>query len=391
MSESHGSNVSKGILNPSTGKFRPKAGPRQVRSKSSPERTRTPSPPPPKLDTISAVSGSGQASSSLLAPPVLSFTAPTPEASPISPKRRAHHKSTPTHPASVLRTPPPVQKSHSSGSTKRKADEAEVDSVTPPREREHKTTFAPEPRTHRASANSGSSHAPSSFHRSKRVRTSLPPPDPHGSQRSAAPSLGDSPNAKSTGSWSSKNSKASASHVGPYRSSRPPSTKDVHAAGSGAPRRSDSRRSLSQASIPISAFMSPHAPSISRSSTFHMRDPRKPSRIQATPWTLSFPDEVQDGASKWALKGWTDRGGSPLHAWLFLIGFIIFPLWWLAGFAIPIPRTRRLESGDAEKGVVLDDPQVEHDYKSWRRRCRIMAGVSILTYIPFIVLVAIFA
>ena len=31
------------------------------------------------------------------------------------------------------------------------------------------------------------------------------------------------------------------------------------------------------------------------------------------------------------------------------------------------------------------------DAKSWRRRCRIMAGVSFITYIPFIVLVAIFA
>jgi hypothetical protein len=31
------------------------------------------------------------------------------------------------------------------------------------------------------------------------------------------------------------------------------------------------------------------------------------------------------------------------------------------------------------------------DAKSWRRRCRIMAGVSLITYIPFIVLVAVFA
>jgi len=106
-----------------------------------------------------------------------------------------------------------------------------------------------------------------------------------------------------------------------------------------------------------------------------------------------------------------ERGGSPLHAWLFFIGFIVFPLWWAAGFFIPIPRTRRLEGNDTEKGVVLDDPQVEHgqsyfiplygsvedadmstiDAKSWRTRCRIMAVVSVFTYIPFIVLAAVFA
>lgn len=397
MSGSHGASSSKGILNPSAGRLRPKtnsnASRRDGRPKFSSERTRTPSPPPPKLTTFSAVAGPEQASSSLLVPPALSFTAATPEASPISPKR-THHKSTPTQPNSAIRStspPPAIQKSFSSASTKRKADEAEVDSHTPPRE--HRTTFAPEPRTHRASAASGSSHAPSSFHRSKRARISLPS-DNHGSVRSALPSLGDSPNAKSTGSMSSKHSKTSASHTGhhQHRSSRPPSTRDGHGAGSSPHTgRPSSRRSLSQASIPISAFMAPHAPSISRSSAFHMRDPRKPPRIQDTPWTLSFPDGSQEGRSRWAFDGWTDRGGSPLHAWLFFIGFIIFPLWWLAGFVIPILRTRRLESGDTEKGVVLDDPQVEHDYKSWRRRCRIMAGVSIVTYIPFIVLVAIYA
>lgn len=31
------------------------------------------------------------------------------------------------------------------------------------------------------------------------------------------------------------------------------------------------------------------------------------------------------------------------------------------------------------------------DAKSWRTRCRVMAGVSLLTYVPFIVLVVIFA
>ncbi|EEB97888.1 hypothetical protein MPER_02698 [Moniliophthora perniciosa FA553] len=40
--------------------------------------------------------------------------------------------------------------------------------------------------------------------------------------------------------------------------------------------------------------------------------------------------------------------------------------------------------------MALDDPQVEHDANSWRKRCRVMAVVSMFTYVPFIVLVAIF-
>ncbi|KAE9387288.1 hypothetical protein BT96DRAFT_489234 [Gymnopus androsaceus JB14] len=68
-----------------------------------------------------------------------------------------------------------------------------------------------------------------------------------------------------------------------------------------------------------------------------------------------------------------------------------FPLWWAAA-VLNIPRTRRIEGGhDGQKLVVLDDPQVEHDAKSWRFRCRIMSVVSLFTYIPFIILVAIFA
>lgn len=129
-----------------------------------------------------------------------------------------------------------------------------------------------------------------------------------------------------------------------------------------------------------------------------MRDPRKPPPIQTTPWSLSLPSS--GGGS------WLERGGSPLHAWLFFVGFLIFPIWWVAAF-VGIPRTRRLGGNEIEKGVVLDDPQVEFgecllrvltvylsngllDAKSWRKRCRIMAVVSLFTYIPFVILVAIF-
>ena len=95
-----------------------------------------------------------------------------------------------------------------------------------------------------------------------------------------------------------------------------------------------------------------------------MRDPRKPAPVQNTPWSLSFPSQLHEGEFRWSWRGWVERGGSPLHAWIFFIGFIIFPLWWAAALCIPIPRTRRLGGTDAEKGVILDDPQVEHGNSS---------------------------
>jgi len=303
---------------------------------------------------------------------------------------------------SVLRTPstpPVIEKSHSSSSGKRKAEEAGVGGdKTPPKE-QRSTSFAPEPRTHRASATSNSSgHAPSSFNKSKRVRLTESSEGGRSTRSGTLPTAEESPpNAKTTGSWSSKGS-----HGGPMSASshthtfREASYRDgpglarsaSHTSHGG---RAPSRRSLSQASIPLSALVSPHAPSVGRSGTFHMRDPRKPPPVQNTPWTLSFPSHMQEGESRWDFRSWVERGGSPLHAWLFFIGFVIFPLWWAAALCIPIPRTRRLGGTDAEKGVILDDPQVEHDAKSWRTRCRIMAGVSFITYIPFIALVAIYA
>ena len=164
------------------------------------------------------------------------------------------------------------------------------------------------------------------------------------------------PNAKSTGSWSSRGSHGPVSGSSLY--GPPPAPSASRASHYNTHQQiAPSRRSLSQASIPISALISPHAPSIGRQGTFHMRDPRRPPPIQETPWSLSFPVQIDE--ARWGWRGWVERGGSPLHAWLFFIGFILFPLWWIAAF-LPIPRTRRLGGTDAEKGVMLDDPQVEH-------------------------------
>ncbi|KIY71619.1 hypothetical protein CYLTODRAFT_345542 [Cylindrobasidium torrendii FP15055 ss-10] len=300
-------------------------------------------------------------------PPSLSVTGPTPEASPQTPTRNKG---------------------------KRKAEEVEGADGTPPDQRKaaQKTTFAVEsPRPHRASGTTTSSHshAPSSYHRQKRARLSAASTSGSASIAGAMSVLGEDqpsssygPNAANTGSWTSrasiKRSLSRTSGRGSHRHSpnhRPPSVARSQ------------RNSLSQASIPISALISPHAPSVSnRSSTYHSRDPRRPPPVQGTPWSLNLPEKG------WKQNGtrWIDAGGSPRHAWLFFIGFVLFPLWWLAAF-LPIPRTRHIGAGEMEKGVVLDDPQVEHDALSWRFRCRIMAAVSLLTYVPFIVCIAVFA
>jgi hypothetical protein len=132
-----------------------------------------------------------------------------------------------------------------------------------------------------------------------------------------------------------------------------------------------------------------------------MKDPRKPPKIQPTSWRLSFPEtdgekstsrrlldmlwgswrrepssgldgdkgkeaDIETVMSKDAMnsssghRGWIEAGGSPIPAWLFFIGFMVFPLWWIGGFLVSIPRTRKLGEGGNEKGVILDDPQVEH-------------------------------
>ncbi|KAG6879225.1 hypothetical protein C0992_004286 [Termitomyces sp. T32_za158] len=112
------------------------------------ERSRTPSPPS-KLNTVIFASAAIP-STSLLVPPSLSFTAATPEASPVSPILRSSAFISSTEPAnSVLRVPSISKASTERPSTsKRKADEAGVGvGGTPPKEaREPRATFAVEPR-----------------------------------------------------------------------------------------------------------------------------------------------------------------------------------------------------------------------------------------------------
>jgi len=55
-----------------------------------------------------------------------------------------------------------------------------------------------------------------------------------------------------------------------------------------------------------------------------------------------------------------------------------------------MPRTRTVGI-DVEKAIVVDDPQVEREARAWRLRCRIATGIFFFTYVPVIVLIAVFA
>jgi len=85
-----------------------------------------------------------------------------------------------------------------------------------------------------------------------------------------------------------------------------------------------------------------------------MQDPRKPPRKRDTGWALRFGGGGQEEA------------GSPVQAWFFFLGFVVFPLWWAAA-VMRTPETRRVGGSDTEKAVMLDDPQVEHGegFRSW--------------------------
>ncbi|KAI0265564.1 hypothetical protein BC834DRAFT_824643 [Gloeopeniophorella convolvens] len=241
--------------------------------------------------------------------------------------------------------PPQTPSRSDTAKGKRKAEDVDT---TPPDPK--KATFAVP-----ISSRENLSHAPSSYH-NKRARLSGPTPSP-------APS-----NAHNTGTYAS--SRASS------RLARPSSSTRSAAAGTQDGSERERRRSLSARSIPLSALVTPHAPSIGRAdASYHMRDPRRPRRA-TTGWALRLRSPEQEGA--------------PVHAWLFYVAFVLFPLWWV-GAVWRVPRTRHVGGTDTEKAVPLDDPQIESDARSWRTRCRIMAVVSLFTYIPFIVCVAVFA
>jgi hypothetical protein len=84
-------------------------------------------------------------------PPTLAVIAASPDPSPDTPTvRRVHARSDPETPSRDMRhEAPPVRKSYSSGSGKRKAEEVETESSGTTSKEPHRATFAPEPRSAR--------------------------------------------------------------------------------------------------------------------------------------------------------------------------------------------------------------------------------------------------
>ncbi|KAI9573521.1 hypothetical protein HD554DRAFT_2056736 [Boletus coccyginus] len=255
-------------------------------------------------------------------------------------------------------TPTPAPRHLSDKSRGKRKAEDNIDLTPPEQKKEGQRATFLLPSETRSQRVSNSLHAPSSYHRKRARLTSTSPfatPTPRSANRSHR--------------FTSLSSSTGA-HTNPSRT--PSRAASTHSQST------NDAKSMSAVSIPISAIVSPHAPSISRSTKFHMRDPRKPpKKSNDTPWGLRFATE--------------DEPGSPIQAWCFFFGFLLFLVWWIAGLFLRVPKTRIAGDIDPEKGVAIDDPQIEHDAKIWRFRCRVMAAVSLFTYVPFIVLVTIFA
>ncbi|KIJ62652.1 hypothetical protein HYDPIDRAFT_93903 [Hydnomerulius pinastri MD-312] len=291
------------------------------------------------------------------------------------PATPATNRSTSTAMDDLPSTPTPASR-HLSDKSKGKRKAEDIDLTPPEQKKEGQRATFVLPSESRSQRISNSSHAPSSYHR-KRARLSSTSPfaTPVHSRPASAQDL--PPTGTPSNNFASWSSNTSARVAPPPRTpSRAASTRSQQPQNSNR-KNHERHQSMSQVSIPISALVSPHAPSVSRSTKFHMRDPRRPpKKLNDTEWGLRFATE--------------DEPGSPSQAWCFYVGFILFPIWWFAALFLRIPKTRMVGDASVEKAVTIDDPQIEHDAKSWRFRCRVVAVISVFTYIPFIVLIAIF-
>lgn len=219
--------------------------------------------------------------------------------------------------------------------------------------------------------------APSSYHRKRmKLSSNASEKDAAGLRASRAASRSEAP---STGSFES--------------SSRP-----ATATAAGGVRRNMSRNA-SAVSVPISAIVSPRAPSIRRSFSgtsrrsdgYRYQDPlrNRNNRNQRR-------RKRENIADSWIL----DRDEMPIQAWLFLAGFPILFCWWAALF-IPVrrggkgkgPATDR-EAGADKSGSGLWVDQAEYDEelaRLWRMRCLVATIISTLIYVPIIVCAVVFS
>jgi len=121
-----------------------------------------------------------------------------------------------------------------------------------------------------------------------------------------------------------------------------------------------------------------------------MRDPyRETKRVG---WKVRFrglrlehiPDQETGTAAQQPLQ-------TPINGLLFYPGFLFPPFWWIASFMKWSPFDPQIAS---EKRWSPWRVQLARDLdmsaKTWRDRSRVMALVSLVTYLPLIVLLAVF-
>jgi hypothetical protein len=190
---------------------------------------------------------------------------------------------------------------------------------------------------------SDASHAPSSFRQAKRIRLSTPSHSPpHDGQSSAQHSPPGSPGSR-----------------------RPSSLRSLTA-------NSVNLRTLSQSSIPLRAIVSPKPPSIDRRSTYHMRDPElPPPRRMSAQWTGGARKDEEIGRV------------FPLQGWAFMVGFLLFPMWWVAA-AAPVEWgwVRRAVGTQNGKGVWSEEDLaarevVEYDSMKFRKHLLARRGTDV--------------
>ena len=101
------------------------------------------------------------------------------------------------------------------------------------------------------------------------------------------------------------------------------------------------------------------------------------------------PQASTPGSSKLAPESTTAPSNAPLKrkapwtAWAFYLGFVLFPLWWIAALS-PVRAWPVREKPDWVGWLAA------RDERAWRRRCRWMSGVALVMYIPIIALAAVY-
>ncbi|KAG8814334.1 hypothetical protein FRC17_001195 [Serendipita sp. 399] len=163
-----------------------------------------------------------------------------------------------------------------------------------------------------------------------------------------------------------------------------------------APRRS-MQHNASAVSIPVSAILTPRAPSV------HPSISGASKRQSGMRYQHPLKNRVQHRrrSDAWAESWVLDREEMPIQAWLFLAGFIIAPCWW-AALLIPVRRRQAIgEKGIAPTLGVLErsnsglwtDPAEfdEVQARLWRKRCLIATVVSTVIYVPIIVCAVVFS